>query len=261
MKPVTFLLVGCGVMGRSLKKAWEQAKAPFEVTVIDPSKSSFLPNLAALPEGYSPDVILFAVKPQILPQVLPLYKQFSRQGRLFVSIAAGIPLETYHGILGQEESIIRAMPNLPATIGQGVTALTSRSFLSERHRRLSQSIFEASGKALWLEEESLMNVVTALSGSGPAYFFQMVESLASAGVANGLPPDTAMALARQTAIGAGTMLDHASKESATKLRAQVTSPGGTTEAALKVLNQDNALSQLILATVKAAIHRGRELSS
>ncbi|MCE3230402.1 MAG: proC 1 [Alphaproteobacteria bacterium] len=259
MQRAKFLLVGCGVMGGALKQGWENANAPFDVVVIDPSHSQYLPNITAVPEDYVPDAVIFALKPQMLPETLPLYQRFSGQGCLFLSIAAGTSLSTYHTILGEEESIIRAMPNLPVIVGQGMTALATQRPLNEEHRALGEAVFETTGKVIWLDKESLMDVVTAVSGSGPAYFFRMVECLAAAGVVCGLPPDLAMALARQTAIGAGAMLEHAS-DTAADLRAHVTSRGGTTAAALSAFDQGDALAKLTRMAVKAAIHRGQELS-
>lgn len=259
MKKVKVLLVGCGAMGSALKASWENAKAPFDILVIEPSNPEYLPNFASLPVDYRPELILFAVKPQVLPEVLPNYHRFSGQGCLFISIAAGIPLETFHKALGEKESIIRAMPNLPVTVGQGMAVLTTRRTLSDEQRSMGQAIFEASGQILWLDKESLMDVVTALSGSGPAYFFRMVECLAQAGIVCGLPPELAMKLARQTAVGAGSMLQH-SPESVTDLRIRVTSPGGTTAAALSAFDHQEALGKLVRTAVRAAIQRGQELS-
>lgn len=259
MKRSKFLLVGCGVMGSGLKQGWERAKAPFDVTVIDPSNPADFSAVDQLPKEYKPDVVIFAVKPQVLPEVLPFYKRFTGQGCLFLSIAAGVSLDIYHKKLGENEAIIRSMPNLPVTVGQGMAVLVTRSPLNEHHRALGQTIFEASGKVIWLEKEGLLDVVTAISGSGPGYFFRFVECLASSGVANGLPSEVAMLLARQTAIGAGAMLEQTS-QSAAELRKRVTSPGGTTAAALSVFDQGHALSRLTHTAVKAAIQRGQELS-
>lgn len=259
MKRAKLLLVGCGVMGGALKEGWERAKAPFEVTVIELSNPDYLTDIDSLPADFIPDMIIFAVKPQTLSEVLPPYHRFAGKGCLFLSIAAGVSLDTYHKHLGEDEFIIRAMPNLPVTVGQGMAVLVTRSPLSDRHRALAQDIFEASGKVIWVDKESLMDVVTAVSGSGPAYFFRMVECLAAAGVANGLSSDVAMYLARQTAIGAGAMLQH-SLESPLDLRCRVTSPGGTTAAALGAFDQGHALAKLTITAVRAAIHRGQELA-
>lgn len=259
MKRAKFLLVGCGVMGGALKEGWERAKAPFEVLVIEPSNPNYLADITSVPADFVPDMIIFAVKPQALPDILPLYRRFASQGCLFLSIAAGVSLDTYHKHLGEGESIIRAMPNLPMTVGQGMAVLVTRSSLSDRHRAIGQAIFEASGKVIWLDKESLMDIVTAVSGSGPAYFFRLVECLAAAGVVSGLPSDVAMYLARQTAIGAGAMLEF-SPESPLELRSRVTSPGGTTAAALSAFDHDHALAKLTNTAVRAAIQRGQELS-
>lgn len=257
--PRHLLLVGCGMMGNALKQGWERAKVPFHVVVIDPSSSHHLPDITSLPNGYIPHIILFAVKPQTLLKILPLYQRFSQQDCLFVSVAAGVPLATYHAALGEGECIIRAMPNLPVTVGEGMTVLTARASLSDQHRALGEAIFDASGKVIWLDKESLMDVVTAVSGSGPAYFFQMVDCLADAGIANGLSPGMAMCLARQTAIGAAAMLQGL-PDTAADLRMRVTSPGGTTAAALNVFDKEDALARLTHTAVSAAIHRSRELS-
>jgi pyrroline-5-carboxylate reductase len=259
MKRAKFLLVGCGMMGGALKEGWERAKAPFDVVVIEPSSLAYLPDLKSLPADYVPDLIIFAVKPQTLPEILPSYKLFSEKGCLFLSTAAGVNLNHYHKILGEEARIIRAMPNLPVTVGQGMAALVTRSSLNEKQRLLGAAVFEVSGKVIWLEKESLMDVVTAISGSGPAYFFRLVECLAAAGIANGLPPEVAMFLARQTAVGAGAMLDQ-SCDTAMDLRLRVTSPGGTTAAALSAFDENGSLAKLTLTAVRAAIHRGQELS-
>lgn len=253
------LLVGCGAMGGALKQGWERARAPFEIIVIDPSNAQYLADVSALPDNYVPDVIIFAVKPQILVSILPLYRHFSEQGCLFVSIAAGVLLKTYQAILGEEESIIRAMPNLPATMGQGMTVLITRHFLSEHHRLMAEAIFKASGQVIWLDKEDLMDVATAISGSGPAYFFRMVECLAAAGSACGLPAEVSLRLARQTAIGAGAMLQNL-PDTPTDLRIRVTSPGGTTAAALNAFDHQDAFAKMTQAAVKAAIQRGQELS-
>jgi pyrroline-5-carboxylate reductase len=259
MKRTKCLLVGCGVMGGALKQGWEAAKAPFEVVVIEPSNLAYLPDLKSLPKEYIPDLVIFAVKPQMIPNILPSYKHFSAEGCLFLSIAAGINLDYYHKVLGEEAHVVRAMPNLPVTVGQGMAVLVTRSSLSEEQRLLVSSVFEVSGKAMWLEKESLIDVVTAISGSGPAYFFRLIECLAAAGVANGLPPEVAMSLARQTAVGAGAMLDQL-PDTATELRVRVTSPGGTTAAALSAFDENGGLAKLTLKAVRAAIHRAQELS-
>lgn len=259
MQRAKLLLVGCGAMGGALKQSWEHAKAPFEVAVIEPSNLAYFSDLKALPEDYVPDLIIFAVKPQVLPEILSSYKHFSAKDCLFLSIAAGISLDCYHKILGEEAHIIRAMPNLPVTVGQGMAGLVTRSALSEKQRALGAAAFEVSGKVVWLEKESLMDVVTAISGSGPAYFFRLVECLAAAGIENGLPAEVAMLLARQTAVGAGTMLSQF-PDTVMDLRLRVTSPGGTTAAALNAFDEDGGLAKLPLTAVKAAIHRGWELS-
>lgn len=260
MKKSKILLVGCGMMGGALKRGWEQTKAPFEIVVIDPSRPEYLSDVQYLSADYVPDVILFAVKPQAILKILPLYQNFVNQDCLFLSIAAGIKLEQYYKILGQKACVIRVMPNLPVTVGQGMSVLVSDSQLSSQYRVLGQSLFDVSGKVVWLDDEKLMDVVIAISGSGPAYFFRFIECLKAAGIGEGLPEDIAASVARQTAVGVGSMLKHLS-EAPEDLRFQVTSPGGTTAAALHVFNDQDALLKLTTKAVKAAIQRGEELSS
>lgn len=259
MPKAQILLVGCGAMGSALKGGWEQAAIALKVMVIDPSNPQHLPDSNALPSDFMPDVIILAVKPQTLLSVLPSYVHFAQQGSLIISIAAGVPLKAYHKILGEDARIIRAMPNLPVIVGQGMSVLTTQQPLSENYRTLGEALFAASGKVVWLEDEKLMDVVTAVSGSGPAYFFKMVEELTKAGIAGGLPLDIATQLARQTAVGSGAMMQHLSS-SPTDLRMRVTSPEGTTAAAMKVFDQDGAFGTLVLDAVKAATRRSKELS-
>ena len=253
------LLAGCGVMGEALRYSWLNAGLPFDITIIDPSESQYFAGVDYLAAGYLPDIVIFAVKPKTVYSILPDYFKFCGRRCLFISVAAGIALETYHAALGAQEVIIRAMPNIAVTAGQGMTALVTQAALTRKQRQLAQAVFEASGQVAWLEEERLMDVVTAVSGSGPAYFFSLVESLAKAGAEEGLPADLALRLARQTAVGAGALLQGLPAEVA-DLRRRVTSPGGTTEAALAIFAREDAFQGLIRSAVQAAIRRARELS-
>lgn len=255
------LLVGCGAMGGALLKSWQSHSDSllYEFKVIDPTNDAYLKGIEDLPLNYSPNVIVFAVKPQVLPSVIEQYKVFSNLKCVFISIAAGMGLDFFHQVLGGKEAVIRAMPNLPVTVGQGMTALIARNHVTSVEKEIAEKLFSTAGKVLWVEEEPLIDVVTALSGSGPAYFFRFVESLAQASQKMGLPPETALLLARQTAIGAGKMLEQL-PDTVEGLRKKVTSPGGTTAAGLDVFNQDQALDPLIERVIEAALLRARELN-
>jgi pyrroline-5-carboxylate reductase len=258
-KKQRLLLVGCGAMGGALLKAWTLAKLDFDIRVIDPGTGTHLKSLEDLSVKYCPNIVIFAVKPQLLPQILPDYKIYTKSGCLFISIAAGMGLSFFHNILGKDEFIIRAMPNLPATVREGITALTSRNHVPDDRKDLAEALFSACGKVIWVDQESLMDVVTAVSGSGPGYVFNFVEALAKAAELSGLPAWEAQLLARQTVIGAGMMLQQL-PDPADALRKKVTSPGGTTEAGISVFNQEDRLQKLMIEVVKAATQRAHELN-
>lgn len=205
----------------------------------------------------SAEVIVLAVKPQVVADVLAELRSALKPGALVISIAAGVTLATLRRGLGEQVRLIRAMPNTPALFGAGMTGLVAGDGVEARDRNRASEILASAGETVWLEDESLMDVVTAVSGSGPAYFFALAEQLALAGERAGLPAAVAAKLARQTAFGAGTMLTRA-EQSAGQLRQQVTSPGGTTEAALAALTA-GGFDTLIEQAVTAAVRRGREL--
>lgn len=203
------------------------------------------------------DVVVLAVKPQIMPAALADIAEALMPGALVISVAAGITLQSLESALGAEQAIVRAMPNTPALYGAGMTGIVANPATDSVARGLAESVLAATGQVLWLEDESLMDVVTAVSGSGPAYFFALAEQLALAGERAGLKPAAAAQLARQTAFGAGLMLVE-SGLSAAELRMRVTSPGGTTQAALESFGRDG-FEGLIERAVGAAIQRGQEL--
>lgn len=203
-----------------------------------------------------PRAIIFAVKPQMMPNVAPAYADAARSA-LVVSIAAGITIQKISNWLGGG-AIVRAMPNTPAAIGKGITALYATNKVTTAQRALAEKLMRAVGDAIWVDREELIDLVTAVSGSGPAYVFLLVEALAAAAMSVGLPPETALKLARKTVEGAGALLE-ARKEAAEDLRRAVTSPGGTTEAALKILMSERGLEPLMKAAVAAATARGQEL--
>ncbi|GAB4171499.1 MAG: pyrroline-5-carboxylate reductase [Wenzhouxiangellaceae bacterium] len=203
------------------------------------------------------EVVILAVKPQVFDEVLQEIAAALRADALVISVAAGVPVRRIAGALGDGRAIVRAMPNTPALIGAGATGVHYSPDCTEAHRAFVERLFGTVGICVEITDESLMDVVTAVSGSGPAYFFALTEALAEAGHQAGLAVDVARRLAVQTAIGAGRMLAESGK-SAEQLRRQVTSPGGTTEAALDCLGR-KGFGELVQAAVDAAIARGRQL--
>lgn len=239
-------------MGSALLKGWARPDA----VVIEPNNPAYLPTLEAAGD-ITPELVVFAIKPQQMAEALPAYARF--RNATFLSIAAGKTIDGLEAWLGREAAIVRAMPNTPAAIGKGISVAVANKNVSAAGRQLADEALKAGGAVEWVTDESLMDAVTALSGSGPAYVFYLTEALAKAGEAMGLAPDLAMQLARQTVIGSGHLLEQSS-ESAAALRQAVTSPGGTTAAALQVLMGDDRLQKLMTEALKAAQARGRELS-
>ena len=205
------------------------------------------------------NVIVLAVKPQILQEVvIPLGNLIAEARPLLISVAAGITCSSIEKWVGGDPALIRVMPNTPALIGAGISALCANSNVSNGQRALAEKIVTAVGKTVWIEEESLMNAVTAVSGSGPAYFFYVMQAIHDAAVREGLDAQTARLLTLETTLGAAR-LALASTEDPANLQAQVTSPGGTTEAAIKVLN-DSGVKDTLQQAVSAARARGGELA-
>lgn len=264
------LLVGCGNMGRALLTGWRsRGIAGSRIRVVDPDPSAIaasrpLSVLAARELSDSLDasaaaVVVLAVKPQILETALSGYRSFAEAGSMFLSIAAGKPTGFYEGILGEGTAVVRAMPNTPAAIGQGVTVLCANANVKPAQRVLAGELMSAVGEVAWLDDESLMDAVTAVSGSGPAYVFLLIECLTEAAVEEGIEPGLARQLAQATVAGAGAYARVAQRD-ATELRRQVTSPGGTTAAALAILMEEDGLAALVKRAVRAATERGRELA-
>jgi pyrroline-5-carboxylate reductase len=256
------VLLGCGKMGSALLAGWmARGVVPAAVWVLDPNPSDWLlAQGVRVNQGLPPDpaVALIAVKPQMMGAALPGLAALGA-GTLFVSIAAGTTLAAFANALGAEKRIIRAMPNTPAAVGRGISAIIGNDRTDAGDLALAEALLSAVGQVVRLPGEDLMDAVTAVSGSGPAYVFHLIEALAAAGAAQGLPPDLAMQLARATVTGAGELAHH-SDESAAQLRVNVTSPGGTTAAALAVLMDEGAgLPPLMARAVAAATARGREL--
>ncbi|MEM1345832.1 MAG: pyrroline-5-carboxylate reductase [Pseudomonadota bacterium] len=256
------LLLGCGKMGGALLDGWLSAGfAPQNVAVLDPAPSERLQALASEGLVLNPEalpaatVALIAVKPQRMAEALPRLAPLAGGACLFVSIAAGTPLAAFERAL-PASPIVRAMPNTPAAVGHAITALIGNGLAGAREIAMAETLMAAVGATVRLSAEDQMDAVTAVSGSGPAYVFHLIEALAAAGEAEGLAPDLARRLARATVEGAGALSARAAEDAAT-LRENVTSPGGTTAAGLGVLMDE--LPDLMRRTVAAAAARGRAL--
>lgn len=267
--PRPVLLVGGGRMGGALAAGWLRRGLPASgLFVVEPDRARWsgfpgariVADPAELPDEPPPAVIVFAVKPQVLDAVLPAYRAIAGRAGLLLSIVAGKPVAGFEAVFGSDRPIVRAMPNTPAQVGRGITVLHANAACPAPARRDAEALMAAVGEVAWIEDEDLMHAVTALSGSGPAYVFHLVEAMAEAGARLGLAPELAMRLARATVSGAGELL-HRSDEPAAKLREAVTSPGGTTEAALRVLMAEDGLRRLMAEAVAAAERRSRELAS
>jgi pyrroline-5-carboxylate reductase len=257
------VLLGCGKMGSAMLQGWlENGLPPASVWVIDPNPSDWLQATgvhlnAELPAR--PAIVLIAVKPQMMGEALPALQGMGGGETLFVSVAAGTPLATFEEALGRNSPIVRAMPNTPAAVGRGITAIIGNARVHPDQLDLAEALLRAVGQVVRLESEDQMDAVTGVSGSGPAYVFHMIECLAAAGAAQGLAPELAMQLAQATVAGAGALAEE-SAESPAQLRRNVTSPGGTTQAGLEVLMDDqHGLPPLMMRTVGAAADRSREL--
>ena len=264
----SILLVGCGKMGGALLAGWRERQIAPHFIVVEPGTAAAAAQApevtvhaspAALPADLAPAAVVLAVKPQSLDEVLPPYRALAQRGVPFLSIAAGKTLGYFARRLGADAAVVRAMPNTPAAIGRGIAVACASPAVSAAARDLCDRLLAAVGEVAWVADEALLDPVTAVSGSGPAYVFLLIECLAEAGVAAGLPADLAMRLARATVAGSGE-LAHRASESAATLRENVTSPGGTTRAALDVLMAPDGMAALMRKAVAAATRRSRELA-
>ncbi len=265
------LLVGCGKMGTALLKGWiDQGLAQDEVMVVEPQAAArqsievelgvkVVAGVGDITSDFRCRAAVFAVKPQMMADVLPHYVDHVAGGSLVISIAAGTSIARFEDVFGNKTPIVRAMPNTPAAIGQGVTALYANRHTNDDQQRLAEALMTAVGSVHWIDDEALMHPITAMSGGGPAYVFLLIEALAQAGIASGLPEDLAWPMARSTVIGSGA-LAAASDEKAAILRQNVTSPGGTTEAALGVLMAADGIQPLFDQAIAAATGRSEELA-
>jgi pyrroline-5-carboxylate reductase len=260
------LLVGCGRMGSAMLAGWREQGLAASVAV-DPAPAasawsgadlSVVPDVSEVPQGFAPAAVVFAVKPQNAAETLPQYRQFVGQA-VFLSIMAGRTIGGMRGLLGDSAAIVRAMPNTPAAVRQGVTVACPAQGVDTPQRLLCERLLQAIGIVAWVEDEALLDPVTAVSGSGPAYVFLLAELMEQAAREQGIPPDLARLLARQTVAGSGALLA-ASKEDAAELRIAVTSPGGTTERALAVLMAADAWPTALSRAIADATRRSRELA-
>ncbi|HEY4203561.1 MAG TPA: pyrroline-5-carboxylate reductase [Xanthobacteraceae bacterium] len=262
----TVVLAGAGKMGGALLTGWlAQGLDPARVVVIDPHASDEIRALVAkgvrlnpAPDGVG-DVaaLVVAVKPQMFHEAAAALRKWVQPSTLVVSIMAGTTISALSSACGG--SVVRAMPNTPAAIGRGITVAVADRHVGAQQRAMAQALLAATGSVEWVDDEALMDAVTAVSGSGPAYVFLLAEELARAGVAAGLPADLAAKLARETVSGSGELLRRSDLDAAT-LRQNVTSPGGTTAAALNVLMQPDAMQALMTRAVAAATARSKELA-
>ncbi len=256
------VMLGCGKMGSAMLQGWLAGGLRADaVHVIDPNPSDWLQSTgvqinADLPE--SPAVLMIAVKPQMMEEALPQVARFGGGGTLILSVAAGTPIQAYERAFGPGSRVVRSMPNTPAAVGKGITAIVGNTDATAEDLDLAEDMLSAIGQVVRLTTEAQIDAVTGISGSGPAYVFYMIDTLAAAARAEGLPEEMAMRLAKATVAGAGVLAEEA-EETPEQLRINVTSPNGTTQAGLEVLMGENGLAPLMRRTVAAATHRSREL--
>ncbi|MBS9719424.1 pyrroline-5-carboxylate reductase [Tianweitania sp. BSSL-BM11] len=267
---IDLILAGCGNMGYAMLAGWVKAgRIPAaRVAVVEPNESlraraqmlgvSVYADAVEIPADCQPKLVIFAVKPQVMKAVVPAYQRFAEMGAAILSIAAGTPVAVFESLLGSDAAVIRCMPNTPAAIGKGMLVLFSNAHVTEDQDTFVRDLISANGAVATIPNEDLMDAVTAVSGSGPAYIFHFIEALTAAGEAAGLPSDVAKLLAMQTVYGAGALAAD-SEEEPGKLRENVTSPNGTTAAALDVLMGGDRLKTLLVEAVDAAKKRSIEL--
>ncbi len=264
------VLVGAGKMGGAMLEGWLRSGiAPDQVVVLDPSpppetlallqrhRVTHNPAVATIKDA---EVVLIAVKPQVMEDVVPGVARLKASRPLVISVVAGKTVASFARHFGADAAIIRTIPNTPAAIGRGITAMAANPQVSQAQIALATALLSAIGEVVTVADEALIDVVTAVSGSGPAYVFHLTECLAAAGVAQGLPSDIAMRLARATVSGAGELMRVTGLPAET-LRQNVTSPKGTTHAALQVLMGEQGLEPLMKKAIDAATRRSRELAS
>ena len=263
----TLVLVGAGKMGSAMLDGWlARGLDPKKIIVIEPQPVKALKALARRGVKLNPkdkvgvaSAIVIAVKPQSAPEAVPPLARYIDKTTLVLSIMAGRTIGFLEKSLPTGTAIVRAMPNTPAAIGRGISVAVTNAGISMRQRKQASDLLAAIGKVEWVGDETLMDAVTALSGSGPAYIFLLAECMARAGVAAGLPKELAARLARETVAGSAELLHRSDLDAAT-LRQNVTSPGGTTAAALEVLMGPGGFDQLLTQAIAAATRRSRDLA-
>ncbi len=265
----SILLIGCGRMGGALLSGWLERGLAERYVIVEPAAGAlpktvsphvtFLAAADLLAADFRPAIGVIAIKPQIMAETLPRYRALAEAGTLFLSIAAGKTLAFLARQLGPNAALVRAMPNTPAAIGHGITVACANGKVAAPGRAQANALLSAVGEVAWIDDEGLMDAVTAVSGSGPAYVFLLIECLTKAAIEAGLPEALADRLARATVAGAGE-LAKVSPESAAALREAVTSPGGTTRAALDVLMAQDGFEPLLRRAVLAAAKRSRDLA-
>jgi pyrroline-5-carboxylate reductase len=267
--PPRLVLVGAGKMGGAMARGWlEAGLAASSLTILEPNPSPEIASLAAgrgvalnpqTPEP-PPDMLALAVKPQTLDAVAPHIAALAAERTLILSILAGKTIANVQARLTQARALVRAMPNTPAAIGRGVTAAFANAGVSAEQRRWCERLLGAVGAFYWLEDEGAIDAVTAISGGGPAYVFALTEALAAAAERLGLPAELSMSLARGTVEGAGELMRRESAATPATLRRNVASPGGTTTAALAVLQGAGGLEDLMIRAAAAAHARAAEMA-
>ncbi len=266
----TLVLVGAGKMGGAMLEGWlKGGAAASKIVALDPSPPDEVKAMLAakgvrlnpsVSEIANTQVIIVAVKPQVMEEVLPGIVTLKASRPLILSVAAGKTIATFERHFGSDAAVIRSIPNTPAAVGRGITAMASNANVSAAQLGLARALLSAVGEVVTVENEAMIDAVTAVSGSGPAYVFYLTECLAAAGVKVGLPADLAMQLARATVAGSGELMRQSGIAAAT-LRQNVTSPKGTTYAALQVLMADDGMQPLFDKAIDAATKRSRELAS
>ena len=268
MKSSTLVLAGAGKMGGAMLQGWlALGLDPKNVSIVEPYPSDDIKSLCAkhaialnVVVSAPPDVLVLAIKPQTLNAAAPELAALAGPDTLVVSILAGKTIADLQARLPKARAFVRAMPNTPAAVGRGITGVSASAATSQAQKDRAHTLLGSIGQVVWLDDEALIDAVTAVSGSGPAYVFYLVECMAKAGEAAGLPADIAMRLARATVEGSGELLFKTPETDAAQLRKNVTSPGGTTAAALDVLMADDGLAPLMTKAIGAAKHRAGELS-
>jgi len=263
------VLIGAGQMGMAMAIGWlEAGLSPDKLVLVDPNPSPSVRQKASelsittleQPPSAPAQVLVLAVKPQVAPDVMPAAKSCTDKNTLVVSVMAGISISQMSDALGTNR-IVRTIPNTPAKIGAGAIGAFGGNGVEQIDQAVANSLLDASGRTYWVEKEDEIDAVTGVSGSGPAYIFNLVEALAAAGEAQGLAPELSMALARQTVVGSAMLLEAEPDIAPSTLRENVTSPNGTTFAALQILMGENGLTDLMVRAVTAARQRSEELGS